>query len=556
MEARRSRHRVPTTPPLFPRTTSESEQNVIYAIKLLFAALIAGGIGAYLFRRAFDTLLSSEDYWRAWTSIALVTCATFLCKFPPLFCIAIAVIAVLRAGSMRSGVVGNISLFAMLAVVLPPIELKLGLGNVGYLLTLTHFRVLALALLVVPAMKLMLERSDHKRHGLFWIDAGLVGYQLLRIALAAPSSTGTSILRSLLEASLDTLLPYYVITRGVRTLPALRFIVTHLMIGIAFAASVGIIEILTQRNLYSGLQTIYDVTWQLTYVLSRGGFVRVQAAAQVPINFAILLMTGIGLLIWLRGDQWRRQSVFLLFAAMFVALVGTWSRGPWLAAGTMLLVVIVLGRMSASVFRVLLLLVLLLGMVAIATGADSAVVAALGALFGTTGSDLSTIDYRRQLLSTSLALIKQSPWLGVPNYASQLQSLRQGEGIVDIVNSYVAIMLGAGVTGLALYLLPFVIVVHRLLNAIRRDATGIREPGSRFAVSMVALVLALLFAIFTTSTFDLLPLLLTLSVALPAAWLAMPGKDRNSIDLTPYRGEPRGHVLGRFQPRPPAQPLP
>ncbi len=526
---------------------------MIYAIKLLLAALIAGGIGAYLFRRAFDTLLSSEDYWRAWTSIGLVTCATFLCKFPPLFCIAIAVIAIVRAGTMRSGVIGNISLFVMLAVVLPPLELKLGLGNVGYLLTLSHFRLLALALLVVPAMKLMSERSDQKRPSLFWIDAGMVGYLLLRIALAAPSSTGTTILRSFLESSLDTLLPYYVITRGVRTLPALRFVATHLVIGIAFMTSVGIIEMLTQRNLYSGLQTIYDVTWQLTYVLSRGGLVRVQAAAQVPINFAILLMTGIGLLIWLRGDQWRRQPVFLLFAAMFVALAGTWSRGPWLAAGVMLLVVAMLGRMSASVFRAILLLTLLLGVVAIATGADSAVVAALGALFGT-GSDLSSIDYRRQLLVTSLALVKQSPWLGVPNYASQLQSLRQGEGIVDIVNSYVGIMLGAGVTGLAIYLLPFVIVVHRLLNAIRRDATGTREPGSRFAVSMVALILALLFAIFTTSTFDVLPLLLTLSIAFPAAWLAMPGKDRDSMDLTPYRGEPRAHVLGRFQPRLPAQP--
>ena len=503
---------------------------MIYAIKLLLSALLAAGAGAFLFRKAFDDLMSRQEYRRAWVCIGLATCAAFLCKFPPVFLVVIGLLAAWQANTMRNGTIGNIAVFLMLSAVLPPIEFKVGVGGVGFLLQVSHFRALALALLVGPALKLLSQKAEHKPRGLLWIDMAILAYQLFRIALKVPSSTSTTIARLIVESALDVLLPYYVLTRGIRTLSELRFAVAHLMLGLIFVASVGLLEAFTQHNIYSGLQSIYGITWQLSYVLARGGLIRVQSTAPVPINLAITMMFALGLWIWLHGREWRTRGPILVTFAFLLCMIATWSRGPWLAAAAMLAMIFVVHRVSSGTFRILVLLTLAAGIFAKLSGADGVILGAVNSLFGGSDSDLASFDYRRQLLDTSLALIAQSPLWGVANYAAQMQSLRQGEGIVDIVNTYVGIMLEVGLVGLFIYLAPFVVVVHRLLKEIRRDPSGgIRAPGSRFAAMMVALILGMLFAIFTTSTFGFVALQLTLCIALSAAWLAMPTTERHAV---------------------------
>jgi len=155
-----------------------------------------------------------------------------------------------------------------------------------------------------------------------------------------------------------------------------------------------------------------------------------------------------------------------------------------------------------------------------AMGADEQVVAALGAIFGSSEHDLNTINYRRQLLDTTLALLKQSPWLDVPDYASQMQDLKQGEGIIDLVNSYIAIALDTGVIGLAIYLLPYVAAFRRLVKV---PGISLRQPSDTgdgwFAATFLAMNISCMLTIFTTSTFSTMPFLLIMLVALPIARL-------------------------------------
>jgi O-antigen ligase len=380
---------------------------------------------------------------------------------------------------------------------------------------------LSLLLLGWAALEIMSLKPAPRTVKFFWIDLLVVGYQALRWALVVPHSNTTTLARLAVESFLDILLPYFVVSRGVRSMADLRLVGGHLLIGITFAAVVGVAETLLQHNLYSGLQTMYGVRWQLTYALMRGNLIRIQATTPQPIVLAFMLLFGIGLGYWLKGPQWRRPAVFALFATIFIAEIGTFSRGPWLSAGVIVLALVAMRRLSASAFRATLCLVLLGAVLIKMMGADEQVIAALGALFGSDKADLSSIEYRRELLDTSLALIKQSPWLGVPNYASQMQNLRQGEGIIDIVNSYVAIMLDAGLVGLVLYVLPFAIVLNRLITAVRRPAYGASEGGNRFAQAFAALILGCLFAIFTASTFSIIPVLLTLLLSLSTAWLGL-----------------------------------
>ena len=514
---------------------------MIYALKLLFSALIACGIGMAAFRKPFRELLPEASYRLAWRIVVASTVATFLCKFPAVFFIALAGIALYGNAAIANRAVGAISLYLLMSTVVPPITLHLGgIGGINYLLEIDQYRLLALVLLVVPGLRLLSRRRSPGDGGITAIDLCLVGYQFLWIYLRWRYSNLTTLLHLSFDAFLDILLPYYVASRAIRTLADLRFVAGHFVVGLLFAACIAAAETVLQHSLYSGLQTIYGVQWNLTYELTRGGLLRVQATTQQPILLAAAMLFAMGLWIWMKGLDWRRSGFIVGFAAMMLALVATGSRGPLLACALLFLLLYAMRKLSSTTVRVLLVLMVVGAALTKAAGGEAAVESVLASLFGGSKQDMSTIDYRRQLLDTSLALIQQSPWIGVPNYASQLQELKQGEGIIDIVNSYVSILLNAGVVGLTLYLTPFLIVIHRMLKQIRRDESGQLSRGSRFAASLVAMNVALLFLIFTSSTFGILQLLLTMLVALPVAWLKMttPERDSQTLSVVEPAGKP------------------
>jgi O-antigen ligase len=502
---------------------------VIYALTLLIVVFAATCIAAWVFRSAFRDIFTKTEYRRVWQIVLLGVVASYLSQLPAVFLMVVAGLGIYAAAVTHRGPAGKIGIYLLFACTLPPINMKLGgFGGINYVLELDHRRVLSMLLLSWAAMEIVATKATPRATRFLWIDLLVVGYQALRFALQVPHSNFTTEVRILVESTLDILLPYFVVTRGIRSMADLRFVGGHLFIGVMFAAVVATTEALLQHNLYSGLQGIYHVQWQLTYALMRGSLIRVQATTPQPIILAFLLLFGIGLGYWFKGQQWRRPAVFALFATIFIAEIATFSRGPWLGAAVIILALVAMRHLSATAFRIALVGVILGGVGLKLANADQQVVAALGAIFGSDRADIASIEYRRELLDTSLALIKQSPWLGVPNYAAQMQSLKQGEGIIDVVNSYVAIMLDAGLIGLTIYLLPFVIVLNRLISAIRRREHGATEGGNRFAPAFAALILGCLFAIFTASTFNVIPVLLTLLVSLPTAWLGPPIEERSA----------------------------
>ena len=524
---------------------------MIYALKLLAAVSVLSYVAMSLFRPAFKDIFTPAEYRCAWRLVFLGVFASYLCKFPAVFLLVVAGIAIYGAVATGRGPVGKVAVYLLFACTLPPIKLILGgFGGINYLLAVDHLRLVSLVLLTWAALELPGLKATPRTVRFFWIDLLVVAYQVLRFGLSVPSSNLTTLVRTLVESTLDILLPYFLVTRSLRSMADLRFAGGHLLIGLVFAASVGIGETLMQHNLYSGLQAIYEEQWQLTYQLQRGGLLRVQATTPQPIILAFMMLFGFAVAYWLKGSQWRRPTVAAMFGAVFLTMIATFSRGPWLAAGLMVLALVAMQRISAQVFRVILIVLVLGGIGVKLAGADTVVISALGALFGSEQADLSSIEYRHQLLDDSLALIRQSPWFGVPNYAAQMQSLKQGEGIIDIVNSYVAIMLDAGVIGLAIYLLPYAVVLNRLISAIRRRAQGGLEDGSRFALAFIALILGCLFAILTTSSWGVMPMLLTVALSLPTVWLGLSPEERNaSGSERANAGDARaGRRLGRAVP--------
>jgi O-antigen ligase len=210
-----------------------------------------------------------------------------------------------------------------------------------------------------------------------------------------------------------------------------------------------------------------------------------------------------------------------------------------------LIIALVLQRwLSPRAVGVTIVLSLIAAVLVKSFGGDDAVMAGLAAMFGNTENDLGTITYRRDLLDATLALIKQSPWMGVPNFETALASFRQGEGIIDIVNSYLAIMLNAGIPGCVLYLVPYVLVVAKMLGVHGKERGSSRAVSGSFAPVFVALILTVLFIIFTVASIGVIPYVLVLAVAFPVAWLRQARHEVHPSEV-PLSGRPLRHGLSR-----------
>lgn len=498
---------------------------MIYGLKLLLPVLLLGAFAAFALRAAFSSLLTPSEYRRAWTTILVGTVVSFLSIRLGVFVACLAVVGLWAQSAMGGGARAKLSVFLLLVIATPPLYFEIGgIAGVNYLIDLTGARVLAIVLLPGLALKLASDSTYRRQSWVTVVDVAVVLYQVWRIALLVPSTNTTSLLRATVESLLDILLPYYVFSRGIRTSADLRFILSHVALALGFAATLGVVEEFAHRTFYNSLQWVYGLQWQLTFELARGSHLRVQAMTPQPILLAFEMIVALGIWAYLRGAEWRRPSAFFIFALLGACLTFTWSRGPWLGAMALFICMLGLRKMPRKVFGTLLVLFIAGGLLIKAIGADEVVMSLLGGLFGSGAADLDSIAYRKQLLDTALALLRQSPWLGVPNYAAQMQDLKQGEGIIDLVNSYVAIALNTGVIGLVIYMLPFVVTLRRMLGvppAGDADASAEASNTDRFARAFISLTIAALLTIFTTSTFATIPLILTLLLALPVAALTL-----------------------------------
>ncbi len=505
---------------------------MVYAIKLFLTICVLIAVAVPVLRRPFSGLMSKTEYWRVWFVILGAAAVSFLSTTPFVFIAGVAFGAVVTSNLLGTDVKGRLASFWLLLLLFPPITFSLdGIAGINRIVELNHSRVLVLILLLPAALSLLGNRDIKIPSSMRWMDVLVLSYPVFKLAAAVPSSPLTVTLRMSVETFLDLVLPYYVTTRGLRSASDLKFVVAPMAVGLVYLALVGLLESVLRKNVYSELQFIYGVRWQLTHVLMRGPFLRIQATTPQPIVMAFLMLCGFGMWSWLRATgtvlaSHGRLIALILFAAFFA----TWSRGPLLGFMGFLLCLAALRRMVPMKFLALVCFLVMVGGLATAAGADSYLYTGLKTLFGSAEADVSSIDYRRKLLETSLALIEQSPIWGVPNYASYMQDLRQGEGIVDLVNTYLAVTLSAGLVGLALFLSPHLLVLYRLLKTIGPASERPRLLGGSFPIAFASLTIAALFVIFTTSDFSFVSSMLLFIVAVPTAWLAMSREEQKLSD--------------------------
>lgn len=491
---------------------------MVYQLKLLFAVAILSLLTAFIAWPAFRSQLSKTQYRTAWKIVALAVLVSFLSRFTWIYFTGVAVTAFAAYKMIGGDLRARVCAFLMLIMLFPPVTQSLGgVGDINHLFILDHVRTLSLVLLMPAAFQLFMRRRTDKDRPFLSVDVFLLAYKTLELILMFRNISATAGVRYVFEAFTMVLLPYYVTTRSLRSVADVKMAATYLMIGFVFMAGIGFGESATQHSMYAPLAYIYDVKWQLTHELMRGGLLRVQATTPEPIGLATLMIAALGVWTWLVGPDWRRLRNLVVYGLILGAMVSTWSRGPWLGAVIFGISLLASRFCSPRVYLGGLLGVGVLVIAAKATGSDQVFYDFLKSIFGSSESDFGTIEYRRQILDAAIALIQQSPMFGVSNYASYLQQFRQGEGIVDLVNTYVIVGLNTGLVGLALYVMPQVIVFYKLTGRLASPARN--EPHDLFVCCFASILLALSCTLMTTSVVGVMDQILLACVALPLVYI-------------------------------------
>ena len=117
----------------------------------------------------------------------------------------------------------------------------------------------------------------------------------------------------------------------------------------------------------------------------------------------------------------------------------------------------------------------------------------------------------------SWQLIRQNPLFGDPFVYLQMESLRQGQGIIDIVNGYLYTALFSGVVGLFLQVSVLLVSLWRgsaTWLAVRGEDSEAGAQGAALLACFVATLLFIATAGFGPTTYILCGLLVSYAVAL------------------------------------------
>ena len=148
-------------------------------------------------------------------------------------------------------------------------------------------------------------------------------------------------------------------------------------------------------------------------------------------------------------------------------------------------------------------------------------------------SEQNTITYRQQLFENSIVVIKKHPLFGSINYLStpEMEAMRQGEGIIDIVNTYLQVSLESGLVGLFLFIGFFGSVSWRIHNTIRRKhAKGTEEL--LLGRALLATIAGIMFIIFTVSSISSIPLVYWAVAGLGVGFTYLPRQQKDK-DVRP-----------------------
>jgi hypothetical protein len=440
--------------------------------------------------------IGSLDFARRRNLWIAVTLIAFLSHNFWVFIVATGILLLNAAPRDRN----RVALYFFLLFAVPQISAEItGLGVIRYFFAIDYVRLLSLVVLLPAALYLRKHQpADLTR--LTPIDKVLIGYIVINLVIQLFALTFTSVMRNAFYAFIDIALPYYVVSRSLRDMRDFRDAVMSFAVAGTLVAVLGVFEFGKRWLLYNALDDALGAPWEYGDYLERGESLRAMVSTGQPIVMGYVMAVVVGAYLFLKKSVPNQAIWWLGLGVLLAGEVVPLSRGPWVGGVVMLLVFILTGPNAMSQLGKFGALGLLAVPILIITPAGERILDYLP-FVGTV--DEGNVTYRQILFDICIDIILANPLFGSSDFLLYMESLRQGNGIIDIVNTYLIIALNSGLVGLGFFLGFFGMIMAGILKGMR----SLPKDGEEHLLgqALLGMLAGILVTIFTVSSITLVP---------------------------------------------------
>ena len=406
-----------------------------------------------------------------------------------------------------------IALFVMLMHVVPPFSVPLPSFVVNSLFDIDNFRIFELSILLPVAWRLVTAKNKNSYGNHKSIDVFILSYFALQIVVLMPYEDVTNTVRRAFLMLTDAIILVYVASRTCNDKKKLAEVLATFCLIATIFSSIALFEYLKVWLVYTGFSAVWDIPSQGLY-LFRDGSLRAQASTghSLVLGYFLALTMGFWLYFCQYIDSKKHRLIGTL--AICIGLFSTLSRGPWLAAVVICCLYIFLDKngIKKLLKKMLIILPFIGGLLLTPMGPKI-----IDKLPFVGSVDSGNVEYRQRLAESSWELIKANPFFGDPFYERHLEHMRQGEGIIDMVNVYAQISLPYGIVGLFLFFAPFALGMLKMWKKLQRTPSS-RSDISSLGRGLLAGMLGTAFFIATASFYMGIPIIYYLLIGLASAF--------------------------------------
>ena len=466
--------------------------------RALLVIIVLSSIIFWLLSKSISRTIPKIEFSR-WRNIWItLVVATFLSPSFWIFALAVFIILV-TLGPKQSE--QRVIYYMLLLCALPNIAAKIpGFFGINYLFYLNYSRIL-IFMLLVPLLFFGKKHASNQRLFHTSSDWFIVLFLLLESILEFRDNTITNATRESFLLFVDIFIPYYVISRYVDSQKQFRNIFVVILIAITPFTLIGIFETAKHWHLYHAIRMILSDVF-IPYS-ERSGLLRATAVFISPIALGYVLTIGFGALLFIKPYLENKRTFYLLAIFFILALLATISRGPWLGFGMLIFAYILTGQNRIKHLAIGL-MGFLISVPFISLTPFWEKFTQLLPFVGSTSS--GTISYRQRLIEEAWIVFQRNPFFGSATYldTQEMESMRQGQGIIDVVNSYIGIVLSTGLAGLTLFTLLFLGLLLGIYRSMKKLPDNEKEMIHLGRVLFSTLT-SILFMITTVSSIDYIP---------------------------------------------------
>jgi O-antigen ligase len=392
-----------------------------------------------------------------------------------------------------------VAFYLLLLHVIPPVPVDIPVIGINALLPLDNYRLLSFCVLIPAAWRLWRSKDPARIRRFEAMDILLFAYGGLEIAFFIPPDlpghvilpdSPTNMMRRAFLFYIDVYVLYFVMSRFCSTRRAIIEAQAAFCLACAVMAALAIFEAGKHWLLYADFAKGWVTDPNLGVYLLRGSSVRAAASTGHSLALGYLLAIAFGFWLYLKSHIIARRTRIAVTFLLWLGLLAAYSRGPWIGAVAIYFAFAALSP-RARLFKVAGVVVILAGAISM-TPLATRIMNVLPFMGGSL--DSGSFQYRERLAERSWELVKEHPYFGDQLAYTEMEDLRQGQGIIDVVNAYAGVALNKGLIGLSIFvvfILTALVKAYRATRATMKSDTDLAFLGA----SLVACVLGTLLMI-------------------------------------------------------------